>query len=277
MIIKILKVTGFLSLLVLFIYFWDTAPLKPLKMFVVMLHEISHGIGVLLTGGAVQGFALGIDESGLLKSSGGVFFIIAISGYLGSIIWGVLMLKTASSGRYNRFFSLFLAAVVILFTILPADVTLDGVNGDLEQNWARYAIGFFWGGVLLISALYAKRLNQGILYALGFLTCMYAIFDLEDFLGGRIMFTDAGILARYLAGGVNEYTLPLAYAIAGAISMLTCFILTVYLQDAIRTVSQTRENLEEDVNEEVTEDEDSLEWIENMREKKLPRKKLWQW
>jgi hypothetical protein len=106
---------------------------------------------------------------------------------------------------------------------------------------------------------------------------MYAIFDLEDFLGGRIMFTDAGILARYLAGGINEYTLPLAYAIAGAISMLTCFILTVYLQDTIRSVSQIKQNLEEDVNEEPTEDEDSLEWIEKMREKKIPRKKLWQW
>jgi hypothetical protein len=274
---KIIRVVFFLSLMAFFIYFWNTAPLKPLKMFVVMLHEISHGIGALLTGGSIQGFALGIDESGLIKSSGGFFFIIAISGYLGSIIWGVLMLRTASSGRYNRLFSFFLAAVVILFTVLPADVTLEGVDGSLEQNWARYAIGFFWGLSLLISALYAKRLNQLILYTLGFLTCMYAIFDLEDFLGGKIMFTDAGILARYLAGGMNEYTLPLAYAIAGAISMLTCFILTIYLQDAIKEIPREELSQKETAMEDFVEDEDSLEWIENMREKKIPRRKLWQW
>lgn len=277
---KFIRILSCILTIAFFVYFWNAEPMKPLKMFVVMLHEVSHGIGTLLTGGTVKGFTLGLDESGLLKSRGGVFFIIAISGYLGSIIWGVLMLRSALSGKYHRHFSFVLAVVLIAFTVLPGDLNSRGVTTSIDENWIRYAIGFSWGFIFLTTAMYTKRLNQVLLFMLGLLTCMYAIFDLDDFISGRILQTDAGILAIYLAGGMNGYTLPLAYAIAGSISMLTCFILYVYIQELFQsnpdneTLDLDQQSSELDFE---SEDPNSLEWIEKMHTQRAPKKKLWIW
>ena len=64
---KFIRILSCILTIAFFVYFWNAEPMKPLKMFVVMLHEVSHGIGTLLTGGTVKGFTLGLDESGLLK------------------------------------------------------------------------------------------------------------------------------------------------------------------------------------------------------------------
>ena len=39
-------------------YFWYTPVVYPLKIFVVLLHELSHATALLLTGGAVDSITL---------------------------------------------------------------------------------------------------------------------------------------------------------------------------------------------------------------------------
>jgi hypothetical protein len=65
--------------------------------------------------------ALEWDESGATyaASGEGIFFIIAISGYIGSIIWGYAMLRASLTGRWVRTVSLVVGLTVIFFGFFP--------------------------------------------------------------------------------------------------------------------------------------------------------------
>ena len=79
-------------LFVLFFLFWDSWLLWPWKMAVVLVHELGHAVATWATGGSVVGFGLGLDQSGHVVSQGGNRFLILNAGYLGSLLFGVLLL-----------------------------------------------------------------------------------------------------------------------------------------------------------------------------------------
>ena len=71
---------------------WDTFVVYPFRLFVVFLHEISHGIAAVLTGGSIVRIGLSFDEGGVCLTRGGWRLLILNSGYLGSLLWGALFL-----------------------------------------------------------------------------------------------------------------------------------------------------------------------------------------
>ena len=82
---------GKLSFLVTFCGFfaalwllWDTPIVYPLKIFVVLLHEVSHAIAVVATGGRVEAITLDPMQGGATHFVGGSFFLSLNAGYLGS-------------------------------------------------------------------------------------------------------------------------------------------------------------------------------------------------
>jgi hypothetical protein len=78
---------------------WDAWFFWPLKMAVVAVHEGSHALMTWLTGGAVESFGLGLDQSGHVLSRGGNAILILNAGYLGSLLFGVgLLLLTRKGG-----------------------------------------------------------------------------------------------------------------------------------------------------------------------------------
>ena len=52
---KLRFLSGFAMFLGGLWFLWDTPLIYPLKIFVVLLHEISHGIVALATGGSIKG------------------------------------------------------------------------------------------------------------------------------------------------------------------------------------------------------------------------------
>jgi len=82
-------------------------------------HEISHGIAALLSGGTILGITLNFNGSGLCTTSGGSHFLISLSGYAGSVIWGLIIYSTASvlskeKARYIVAIIVLLLAVVLV-------------------------------------------------------------------------------------------------------------------------------------------------------------------
>jgi len=71
---------------------WDTFLVYPFRIFVVFLHEISHGLAAVLTGGAIESIGLSFDEGGVCRTRGGWPFLILNAGYLGSLLWGATFL-----------------------------------------------------------------------------------------------------------------------------------------------------------------------------------------
>ena len=70
-------------LLALLVYaFWSTLAVWPLRLFVVLLHEVSHGLAALLTGGRIVAIELSPREGGLCTTAGGWPFVISSAGYI---------------------------------------------------------------------------------------------------------------------------------------------------------------------------------------------------
>ncbi len=93
-------VAGFTAFFATLWFLWDTWLVTPLKLFVVMLHEVSHGLAAVATGGSIDRIVLTPDLGGACFCGGGDAFLTLSAGYLGSLLWGAaLVLIAARSGR----------------------------------------------------------------------------------------------------------------------------------------------------------------------------------
>jgi hypothetical protein len=97
----------------------------PIRLFVTFIHEGSHVLAALMTGGSVQSLTISADGSGVVYSvpSGWLGSLLTSSaGYLGSTAFGVMLLllmRKAFSAKKILFGSAaFIAVMTLLFGIL---------------------------------------------------------------------------------------------------------------------------------------------------------------
>ena len=76
--------TGFAAYFAVLWLLWPTPIVYPLKVFVVFLHELSHGLMAVATGGRIESIALDWREGGETVSLGGSAILTLSAGYLGS-------------------------------------------------------------------------------------------------------------------------------------------------------------------------------------------------
>jgi Peptidase M50B-like len=70
--------------------------LYPLRLFTTFVHESGHAFATLLVGGGVHSLSVAPDGSGLTESMGASFptaWLIDSAGYLGTILFGALLLQ----------------------------------------------------------------------------------------------------------------------------------------------------------------------------------------
>ena len=178
---------GFTAYFVALWFLWNTPVVYPLKIFVVLLHEISHGIMAFATGGAIQEIVITSDQGGACICPGGSPFLTLSAGYLGSLLWGALLLAVAMrSGRWARFG---LAAVGLMVLVVGA-------------FFVRTAFGLAFTALFSAALLAAARylpdaLNRTLLTALGLTSSLYAILDIKsDILDRPHLESDARMLAE---------------------------------------------------------------------------------
>ena len=175
-----------LGLAALSLLLWDTFVVYPFRLFVVFLHEASHGLAAVLTGGSIVSIGLSFDEGGVCLTRGGWPFLILNAGYLGSLLWGaVFLLLGARRARARPVIGL-----VGLFTLV---VTLAYV-----RTW----FGFLYGlGAALVLLAVASRLkpavSEALLAAIGATSALYAVWDIAtDVVLRHSGQSDAAALAR---------------------------------------------------------------------------------
>jgi hypothetical protein len=106
-----------LSLLLWFIPYVEFLT-YPFRIFVTFIHEGGHALAALLTGNSVASLSVHMDTSGLTYTSqGGLFSQIFISsaGYLGSMIFGALLLALIRKAVAARI--VLLACGIYVFTL----------------------------------------------------------------------------------------------------------------------------------------------------------------
>ncbi|MFN7962734.1 MAG: M50 family metallopeptidase [Thermoanaerobaculia bacterium] len=183
--------TGWLPLLValaLLWLLWSTWVVYPLKLLVVLFHELSHGLAAVATGGEVLGIELVPQEGGLCKTAGGSRFLVLSAGYLGSLVWGGLILNLAARSRRDRLLTAILGALLLATALF----------------WVRPMLSFgmvfaLAAGLALLAAArwLSPQGNDFLLRLVGLTSMLYAVFDIQDDVLSRphLSESDAGALA----------------------------------------------------------------------------------
>lgn len=189
-------------------FLWDTPVVYPLKIFVVLLHELSHAGASLATGGSIQRIELDPYQGGACYCPGGNAFLVLSAGYLGSLAWGGAMFAAARARRVRTDrVNTGIAVVVVLATLLYVR--------------SPFGIGFglLFGLVLLWVAQRAGNgVNRGILLTLGLTSSLYAILDIKsDVLDRPGLRSDAAMLAEItgvptVVWGVLWITVAIAFS-----------------------------------------------------------------
>src|SRR2546423_12586869 len=81
---------------------WTTPLLLPFRLFVTMVHEVSHALVAAATGGQGLGISISLDGPGLTLVRGGNLFLTASAGYVGSGLFGAGPLFLARERRWRR-------------------------------------------------------------------------------------------------------------------------------------------------------------------------------
>lgn len=90
----------------------------PFRLFVTYVHETGHALGSLLTLGGVSGMTIHPDGSGETYTTGGVRFVISSAGYLGSTLFGALLLLLCHRGSMAKKILAGIAVSVLAVTVI---------------------------------------------------------------------------------------------------------------------------------------------------------------
>jgi hypothetical protein len=146
---------------------WDTPFVYPVKIFVVLLHELSHGLAAVATGGTIERIELSADQGGVCWTRGGWSFVVLSAGYLGSLVAGAGLLVVAARTRLDRAAALGLGVVVLLVTAL----------------WVRSAFGLGYGlaaggALVVVGWKLPAVVSDVVLRVIGVVSCLYVPWDI---------------------------------------------------------------------------------------------------
>lgn len=166
---------------------WNTAAVYPLKIFVVLLHEISHGLSAVLTGGSIQRIVIDQNQGGLCECPSGNALLTLSAGYLGSLIWGGAIVATTRGRAWVQRAAL---GTIGLITVSVAILFVRNLFGLL------FSLAF--GASLVVAARYLPtRGHRIVLTIIGLTSCLYAVLDIKsDVLDRPELRSDARMLSE---------------------------------------------------------------------------------
>ena len=169
---------------------WQTPVVVPLKILIVFLHELSHALATVLTGGEVVSLSIDPREGGLVISRGGSRFVALSAGYVGSLLIGVALFVVAIRTTWDK-------AVVGLL-----GVVLLGATAAYVREWFALGFGVVSAALLLGAARFLNReINDLILRVIGLASMIYVPLDIfSDTIARSHLRSDARMLAEEFAG-----------------------------------------------------------------------------
>lgn len=107
--------------------------LYPFKLFATFIHEWSHALITMFTGGHVLALRIKSDLSGDALSAGGLILPISSAGYLGTAIFGAILLTISPKRARRTLTAIGLAALLLL------------IGGSLLQGTFFSTLTWVWG------------------------------------------------------------------------------------------------------------------------------------
>lgn len=162
----------------------------PLKILVVFLHELSHAIAIVLTGGSVESFSISPQQGGLVVGRGGNRFLSLSAGYLGSLALGMALLVIALRTHWDKAVLGGFGGVMLLVTLLYVR--------------EPFAMAFCSGvGVVMIAMAWylGRTICDLVLRIIGLTSMIYVPFDIfDDTIRRSGLRSDAYMLAEEFGG-----------------------------------------------------------------------------
>jgi hypothetical protein len=205
--------------------------LYPFKLLATWLHELSHGIAMTITGAGFDYVLIYRDTSGLAyaHSKVGPFGtgIIAAAGYMGTPLWGAVLLMTTPTARAARraLIVLGLLCVVSAFTLIAAR------PDDAFGPWAVGAMG----GAFVLLAFLPPAGRLWAVHLIAVQSCINALLDIRVLLrpmqvvdGQFAGQSDAHNMAAVTFGTTDTWAVQLWAGIWIAWSLLVLFLALRY-------------------------------------------------
>lgn len=161
-------------LLIVFV-FWNTLLIYPIKLFVVMLHEMSHGLMAILFGGKILQIQIDSQIGGYCEYQiqAGFWgqFMTSSAGYLGSLIGGILILLAAIKSIKDKYITLIIGIILLLLSYFVLQ------SGELFGTAITLGFGLF----MMVAFKYGHPLFHDLFIKfIGITSCVYVIIDIKE-------------------------------------------------------------------------------------------------
>lgn len=200
---------GFAAYFAVLWLLWPTPIVYPLKIFVVLLHETSHALAAVASGGRVERILLTVDQGGATYVRGGSAFLMLSAGYLGSLAWGLVLLEAARApNRWLRWIVAGVGGLVMAIAVL------------FVRNAFGLIFSLLFGAALVFAGRRLRpRGNAAALTVLGLTSALYAVLDIRsDILQRPHLESDAHMLGQLT--GVPTLVWGVLWA---GIALVACF------------------------------------------------------
>lgn len=175
--------------------------LYPFKLLATWLHELSHGLMMIVTGAGFDRVVLYRDTSGLAYGqhrAGPVGrAVITAAGYMGTPLWGALLLVVTANARLARWALLLLAALLIGTSL----TVIDTPDGDVFGPWAVAAIGIACAAAALVVP---ARWRLAIAHFVAAQSCVNALLDI------RVLLRPLQVVGGRIAGASDAHSMAAA-------------------------------------------------------------------
>lgn len=191
--------------------FWDSPILYPVKLFTVMLHELSHALMAVATLGEVKSIKIFSDLGGAAEIEGGNELLIASSGYIGSFLFGSLIFYSGINKKAAKYSLPTLSTVLLISAIIFFDLL--------------FSLSALVAAITFIILIYSinSPVSEFIIKYLGLLSLFYVLFDLRtDIFSNSPHISDATHLSILL--DMPEYLIGIGWI------LLACVIFFILIK-----------------------------------------------
>ena len=171
--------------------------LYPFKLLATWLHEFSHGIAMIVTGVGLDDVMIYRDTSGLAHASSGAggfaSALIAAAGYMGTALWGALLLVVTPTAQAAR------RALLVLATLLGA-TSLIAVGNE----FGAWAIGAIAVAFALAALVVPARGRLFVAHFVAAQACVDALLDI------RVLLRPQQVVDGHIAGASDATNMAMA-------------------------------------------------------------------
>lgn len=189
----------------------------PVRLFVTFIHESSHAMVAVLTGGSVQSLTISSDGSGVVYSMGSGLIsqlLTSSAGYLGATAFGVLLLylirRNFSPNKLLTALGIFVGIMTVVFTVISPVFHIFSLQAAFSSILFTIIAGIFLTAALIVLGLYSnlKVANFAVAFLavqclLNALSDLKTVFFLNAPLAGSDIHTDAANM--YAATGIPGF------------------------------------------------------------------------